>query len=360
MARREAVRGTRKKTKEKRQVARDEPEVPATAAEEAEPEAEQEEEHVESEAPEQRPRSLIPDIPSVCREQGYLALVVAQRAGEVLVIGGFAQKGKHYTFPQFNATFAPMPDLNPHHLALNFISRAHRGLFEMRAKDERRLVAMLSKEELGKLSERRLAEEYLAIMGTGPKRIRAEQKDERISAMIDEMVQKVHDDAAARLTDESAAVGAVADTLTVSPTQGETMVSVQTAGPAKKPNGGKKTAKPAVKAKAPANKKASTKNGTTAEAKRPSPVAKAAKKAPKAAGKPAKKGAPKAPRAPRVKKEAWAKGENRYRATSIKHHAFNACVEAKGDREAYLKKAEKLNITPGTAKSWFLTFVKEM
>lgn len=259
-----------------------------------------------SEPPPQEPPVAVPSrkspealfAPSVWRESGYLVLVVSiDEDDEVFYVSTF-NGAKRASVEQFsNRNYTYLPEVNPHHLALNMLARLRTGTFELRVRDERTLIDMISKDELMKLSERQLAAQYATVMGAGPARI----KPERRETAINEMIAKLEENAHSRAEDPAAAVA---------------------------------TAK--VKKEKKEKKK-----------KEPKPVKEKKVKVPKEKKE-------KAPRAtPKI-----VKGDNPFREGSMKHAAFAFFIKSGGDKEKCIKQMEEGGASPSTAKSWYGVFVR--
>jgi len=162
---------------------------------------------------------------------------------------------------------------------------------------------MITREELDKLSERELGEQYRKLVDPkGPQRVKAEKKSEYIDKIL----------AAAK---ELGAKVETGDGASVAPKEKKTRVA--------------KAPKEPKAPKAPKEKKA---------------------KEPKAA---------KPPKAPKPSaKEVKANGGNPFREGSMKHVAFNAYLASKGDRAKTVEAATKAGATPSTASSWYNAFNK--
>lgn len=160
-------------------------------------------------------------IPSVWRDGGYLVLayeheVSKKGAEQVRFFSSF--DGEHATDPaSFVARMSGMEEaISPARLALNLLARLRVGVCQMRVKTERIFAAMLTVEELAKMSERQLADEYRRIMGEGPARIKADVREKRIQEMID----KVRSDAA-KSSDETSTEGKAGDEMSTTKTKGK-------------------------------------------------------------------------------------------------------------------------------------------
>lgn len=304
------------------------PEVPAE--EQEAPAVEQ-----QSEAPTPKPKA--PEVefaaPSVYRDRGFLVLVydVGSRSkrkhAEDVVFFVHSRDGEHSADPERFLTdiSSRMDDLNPHYLALNLLARVQHGTLQLRAKTRRKIADMIDVAELAKLSERQLAAEYKRIMGDGPSRIKAEEKEKRIA----EMVAKVREDAA-KSSDAEAASG------TANPTEKDENVSTTTEGkkakkaPAAKPAKEPK-AKPAKEPKAPKAKEAKAKTKPTKE--------------------------PKAPKEPKK----VAAGENPYREGTMKAKGFDFYIKNKDKEDVRARCVEfmtKNGATEATAKGWYSAFTR--
>lgn len=154
---------------------------------------------------------------------------------------------------------------------------------------------MLSKEEMGKLSERELAAEYIKIMGKGPQRIKADTRDARIAEMLDKLQ-----------ADADAPHNGVENPAT---TEGDAV-----------------STKPKRKAKA---------------------------KAPRANGEGKKK--ERAPRRAAAEFKTPKEG-NPFRDGTMKAKLFDYFVQVKGEREKVITQGQKLGATPATCTSWFSQF----
>ena len=156
-------------------------------------------------------------IPSVWREGGYLVLAYALGKREDVLYFS-TQDGEHATDPaSFVARMSGMEEaISPARLALNLLARLRVGVCQMRVKTERIFAAMLTVEELAKMSERQLADEYRRIMGEGPARIKADVREKRIQEMID----KVRSDAA-KSSDETSTEGKAGDEMSTTKTKGK-------------------------------------------------------------------------------------------------------------------------------------------
>jgi len=200
--------------------------------------------------------------------------------------------------------------VEPIRCALSFLTRERSGLFNLRVRDVRRLVEMITREELDKLSERELGEQYRKLVDPkGPQRVKADKKSDYIDKILvaaKEMGAKVE-------ASESASA------------------APQKEKKAKAPKAPKepKAAKPPKEPKPPKEKKA----------KEPKPP------------KPPKEKKPSA-------KEVKAAGGNPFREGSMKHKAFAVYLSSKGDRAKTVEAATKAGATASTASSWYNAFNK--
>lgn len=246
------------------------------------------------------------EVPSVWHEGGYLILVheVDEEDETVRYLSTQSCLAHSTSFKNFPLRVTrPAPEINAWHLVINLLVRHRTGLFPLRVRDERKLVMLLDKQELLKLSERELARSWATIMGVkGPERIKGAAREKA----VDEMIAKASADAAK---------------------------SVDENGVPKPP-----------KEKKPKKEK---------KVKEPKPPK--APKAPKV---------PKEKRAPRERKKA-APGENPYRKGSMKATAFEFFVKEKAKivepgklREKCLAQIQELGAAEATSKSWYALFLK--
>lgn len=210
--------------------------------------------------------------------------------GDVLrcALADFMRKAK------FNPVYTPI------HTAIYFLSRDRSGLSNMRVRELRRLAAMITREELEKMSERELGQAYQRMVDAkGPQRV----KNDKRAEYIDKILASVKDQTAKKETSPESAPGM----------------------------------KKARKAKA-------QKEGEAAAPKAP---------------KEKKAKAPKEPKAPKKSaKDIKAEGGNPYREGSMKRLAFDAFMASKGNREKTVDAAMKAGATQSTAVSWFAAFNK--
>lgn len=240
--------------------------------------------------------------PSVWREGGYLILVYSKTERDVSFLSAAEGCGKTSSLNLFlRRITTPMPGINPHHLALNLLGRYRSGTFDLRVNEERKLVAMLSKEELLKLSERQLAVEYARVMGKGPQRIKSENAEKA----VEEMMAKLQSDAN------------------------------QPGGAKGKEEEGPKKVRAAKEPKAP---------------KAPKEKKEKEKKA-----KPAKE--PKAPRTPKEPPKKIPAGTNPFRIGSMKAKCFDFFATNR-DRAKCLEHMVKQGATESTAKSWYSSWLR--
>lgn len=257
---------------------------------------------------------LVPEAPSVWRaqergESGWYMALIYQVDLELQQVHFLLPSGHHaVSLLQFASEMRPYQQpINPYRCILNFLSRLREGTVQMRVREERSLIAMLTKEELSAMSERELGAEYRRIMGKGPQRIDGARKEKAIEELLD----KLRADASVR---EAAGPEAAED-----------------GNGASQPKP-RKNKEPSVrKPKEPGVKK---------------------EKAPKA---------PKAPRQPRkdLSGEVKEVGDWAPRAGTMKHTAYQVFIKTKGDRAATVEAAIKAGATQATANSWYGVFCKK-
>jgi hypothetical protein len=141
---------------------------------------------------------IVPSVPSVYREDGYLVLTLRARAGEVLYYstreGG---KSISLSFPRFMERMQiPDPPANPYRMMLNILAQVQIGTLRLRVREERRIVSMLekSRDELLKLDPAKLGEEYARIVGkTPPPESTADQLVKELLMNVKAEVEKKED-----------------------------------------------------------------------------------------------------------------------------------------------------------------------
>lgn len=245
-------------------------------------------------------------MPSAWRDQGYLVLVYNVKGQHVRYL--HTRDGEQIALAvDFEARMSPVKD-NPHYLALNLLARVNNELIQMRATTRRKIAAMLTIEELAKLSERQLADEYKSIMGSGPTRIKSDVREARIQ----EMIKKVRKDAEANngSSDDMALAGSSVDP---SVTEEQAM--------------------------------AKTKKGKTPKAKAPKAAAK--EKTPKVVAKQPK---------PKVVRDASAGNGSLYRAGSMKAAGYDFYLKHPEDRAKCVAFMVDKGASESTAKSWYFIF----
>ena len=131
-------------------------------------------------------------FPAVYRERGYLLLGFGRHGGGVSFVR--VQEGSYERMEEreFAAQFSPTdPEkFSFSYLALNMLGRATEG-YHLSVRVRRRLMAMVTKEELMKLSERALAREYSRIMGLTRPLSRISINPEVRGRYIDDLLQQL-------------------------------------------------------------------------------------------------------------------------------------------------------------------------
>lgn len=268
-------------------------------------------------------------IPSVWRSDGHVYLAYRQRPrkGSIIMVT-FQESPKEVAVERVLASMHRMPESeSPIYFALLLVAKKAQGFQDLPLSHERTLVMMMTKEELMKLSERKLAHAYAELMGTTVGRIASSAKEKYIDAMLAKMQQ----------TTEAAPPEPALDTTPLC----EGIIGIS--DPRLKDEN-MATAKKAAAKKAPAKKEAPAKKA----AKKEAPVKKeAAEKKPRA---------PKAPSERKVIKDESGAIVNQYRDGSIKARAFDIFVKAGGDMEKFMKAADKLECQVSTLRSWASDF----
>lgn len=248
-------------------------------------------------------------VPGVYRESGFFVLAISvdpQEPAETFMLHTYVEEEKR--FPRFGNErlfsqlhLVPMPSVDPYELALSLLVRTVVGSYSIPAAVERRLLAMLSKEALMVMSERRLGSAYRDVMGKGPARIPANEERE---ALVDQLLAKLRETTNAKLDEE-----------------GKVIVKAPKKKREPKPKKEKKVREP----KPPREKR--------------------------------EPGAPRKPRTPRAR--SFQAADNLFREGTKKYEAFSLFLKYKGEeRDECVAKMEALGVTPSTAISWYGSFWK--
>lgn len=265
-------------------------------------------------------------IPAVYCERGYLLLTLSRHDGNINYVDvrdgsyksmsakEFIEGGRDKDDKIVRGCFQEAPEelgYEPYALALNLLGRAVEGYW-MSVRVKRRLIAMLTKEELMKLSERRLGAEYSRIMQL-PKPISKIATDPAVrERYVDEILKKLAEQP------EEQGPAAPADS-------------------------------PAGTANAGAS---STEGAASVPAGQPQPQEKVMKKR-KLSGA-AKKKAESSVHVTYAKSS----GPNPFREGTKKHKAYSVFQQG-GTRQEVLAKVVKLGVSESTAATWVFIFSKD-
>lgn len=283
---------------------------------------------------------LIPDVPSVYREDGYLVLVLGTRNGEVHFFSTREGGSSHdMRFPDFMRCMRqPKSPCNAYRLALNILARKRVGLLSIRVRDERKILAMLklSEEELLKLDPKQFGAEYARIVG------KPVPPDQPMTKSVKELLMSIESQ--------------VAKTEDPKTEEEKKQVAKAAEKAAEKKEGEAKPDQPTEKGDAPmTTKKAKTKKSSAAKPdkskKSGKPAAANGKKKTAGTKKPASA-------APKKKKSDHSDWPTPYRPGSMKEKAYQQFVKTGGDRAKTIEYTEKLGATESTARSWFSRFCK--
>jgi len=98
-------------------------------------------------------------VPAVYREHGYLVLTLSRHTTHINYLDVQSGKYKQMSGEEFLRAHRRAEDISPYELALNVLGRVSDGSW-CSARIKRRLISMLTKENLMQMSERALAREY--------------------------------------------------------------------------------------------------------------------------------------------------------------------------------------------------------
>lgn len=272
----------------------------------------------EEEKRELRKQTREVEVPGVYRDRGYLLLTLARNSGNINYVDLREGRYSHLSAEMFLQSFTHVPELNPIYLALNILGRVAEG-FKCTARVIRRLTAMMTKDELMKMSERALAKEYSRILGLPKPISKISSTPEVREKYVDQMLEKLKE-APPPATEEQPA------TTAEQPAAAASEASPEAASPSSTPTTGEDDM---AKAKAKKGKR-------------------------KATGAAAKK----QETARNVKYDRVPQSvKNPYREGSKKHKAFEIFREG-GERASILAKIAKLGTTDSTGASWVNLFRK--
>lgn len=298
-----------------------------------------------------RKQSKLVRIPGIYRDRGHLLLTLSRHSDhinyvdlrdgsyshmdvDVFLRGAVDHKGRIV-----EGCFGEAPEgfeYSPHYLALNLLARAAEGSFSMSVRVKRRLIAMATKEELMKLSERALGREYSRVMGL-PRPV------QKISATpagreryVDDILKKLSETASTEKASEAAGGAAQAE----AGSSANASSDAQQADPQNPPTSD------AGASTATGNPPAVDPNSITEEG-----AASMSKKG-KGSTKPKKE-----------KQESTAlvyaksSGPNPFRESTKKAKAYKVFQDG-GERASVIAKVVKLGVTEATASTWVYTFSK--
>jgi hypothetical protein len=304
-------------------------------------------------------QSVVPLVPHVYRQDGYLVLTLSTRAGEVHFIST-REGGKSFDldFPRFMRRMqVPNPIPNPYRLALNLLAQDKVGTLRLRARDKRKIFAMLQKseEQLNELSLADLGREYARIVGKTPPP--EQQKD----VLIKELLMQIEESVAKEEKKEESGQPAASSTEATqqqAPQQSATAPAGEApAVPTKPAETKKKTRKEVDKeivdgllAAGKATKEQKEMAAKKKDSTKKKPTTKPAKKA---TAKSAAKATPK-----KVEGKKKTSDGNPFREGSMKAKAFDVFKKNGGDRAKTIEATVKLGSTESTAKSWYAVFCK--
>lgn len=279
-----------------------------------------------AELPPLDPAIPIPETPSVYRvqepgESGWYMALVYEVDLELQQVSYLLPSGRRtIALANFASTMRPYANpIDPYRCVLNLLSRLRDGTVQMRVRDERRLVDMLSKETLNAMSERELGAEYRRIMGKGPDRISTARKEHA----IEELLAKLKADAA-KPSDPNAEAGTAGSPEAASAKQKRQK---------KEPKEPKQKEPTIRKPKTPKIIKEAAEGGNGASAPR-------RRRGAEFEGE--------------VKEGDWAP-----RKGTMKFAAYEAFIKSGGKREPTVAAAVKAGATAATANSWYAGFCKK-